>query len=289
MQETEYWLCASGEVEHVYAAEAGSDLYAKAMYAVWALQILCPTGAKHVFLLLHDTGDGFDNLESLHPKPLLSTLMGRLASREGMGLEKHFEPIYAGVQRAFTEKMIRLVNPIVLLEHGMQSDNVNISSLLCVMALDMLFMAGQTNPFLKRLGGFLGLSTFVFPPDSWECRPSPVVAEVIGDLYEFRNIIAHGQQIPSKPYLEPYNLTCTTGPRVIDRAYRYDQLMQESARFMLTATLRKIFIDGLVDDVKDDRTWGSKLASSGESVGNWGLSAGGFVRKRWSLRQVGIE
>ena len=31
------------------------------------------------------------------------------------------------------------------------------------------------------------------------------------------------------------------------------------------------------------------FASSGESVGNWGLSAGGFVRKRWSLRQVGIE
>jgi hypothetical protein len=157
------------------------------------------------------------------------------------------------------DKMIRLVNPIILLEHGMQSDNVNISSLLCVMALDMLFRAGQINPFVKRLGGFLGPSSFVLPPDSiWECQPSPLLDDVIRDVYEFRNIIAHGQRIPSTPYLQPYELTCTNGLRVNDTKYRYDQLLQESARF-ITAALRKIFIDGLLDDVKDDDKWGFEM------------------------------
>ncbi len=49
MAEARYWLYASKEVEHVYD-DAGNDLYTKARYAAWAVQIICPSGAKHIFL-----------------------------------------------------------------------------------------------------------------------------------------------------------------------------------------------------------------------------------------------
>ena len=79
---TRYWLCASKEVEHVHG-EVGDDLYAKATYAMWALQIICPSGAKNVFLKFAHTERGYDNVGSKQPKQLCRTRMGGLRLAEG--------------------------------------------------------------------------------------------------------------------------------------------------------------------------------------------------------------
>jgi hypothetical protein len=63
---TRYWLCAIKEVEHIYG-DVGDDLYSKAMYAMSALQIICPSGSKNVFLKFAHTKEGYDNVGSKHP------------------------------------------------------------------------------------------------------------------------------------------------------------------------------------------------------------------------------
>jgi hypothetical protein len=156
LAKTRYWLSASKEVEYL-PGDVGNDLYENAQQAMSALQILCPTGAKNIFLMFHNTEQGYDNIGSLRPKELCSTLLGRAIRLEQQGLEQDFDAIYRGVRRAFTEKIVRLQNPILLLGHGAQICNVTLGALMFVMALDMLFMAGEIGPFLRRVGGFFGL------------------------------------------------------------------------------------------------------------------------------------
>ncbi len=76
----------------------------------------------------------------------------------------------------------------------MQVGNVNLGALMFVMGLDMLFMAGEIDTFIKRLGGFLGLDSYVFPPDSiMNRRPNTTVRDVIKDLYACYLAISAGQ------------------------------------------------------------------------------------------------
>ena len=138
---TRYWLCASKEYEHVFG-DVGNELYDAAYHAAMALQIICPTGAKHLLLKFQQTCEGWDNIGSCHRKELCSTLLGKITHLEDQSL-RDFEAVYACVRQAFSEKLVRLQNPILLLEHGMQTGNVNLGSLMFVMALDMLFMAGE--------------------------------------------------------------------------------------------------------------------------------------------------
>ncbi len=256
---THYWLCASKEVEHVYG-DVGDDLYPKAMYAMSALQIICPSGSINVFLKFAHTKEGYDNVGSKHPKELCSTLIGRITSLEDRGFAQDFEAVYSVVKRAFTEKIVRFQNPVLLLEHGMQIGNVNLGALMSVMALDMLMMAGEKVPFVERLGGFLGPQSYIFPPDSLMHRqPAVKVQEVLADLYAFRNIIAHGHEIPKSPYREKYDLLDDTGVRINHDNYYYAELMLESGLFLLTGALRKISVEGLFDDVRDEGKWRFKL------------------------------
>jgi hypothetical protein len=122
-------------------------------------------GYKNVFLKLQRTMDGYDNTGSEHPKRLCNTLLGRITRLEDQGLVGDFDAVYSGVRLAFNENIVRLQNPMLLLEHGMQICNPNLGALMFVMGLDVLFMAGETDSFMKRLGGFLGVDSYVFPQD----------------------------------------------------------------------------------------------------------------------------
>jgi hypothetical protein len=252
---TQWWLCAAKEYGNVYG-DVGNELYDAAHHAAMALQIICPTGAKHIFLMFQWTVGGWDNIGSYHPKELCSTLLGQVTHLEDQALACHFDAVYAGIRRAFLEKLVRLQNPVLLLEHGMQIGNVNLGSLMFVMALDMLFMAGESSPFMKRVGGFLGLDSRIFPQDSqMKYQPKTTVGEVLKDLYDLRNIIAHGQEIPKQPYREKHDLISTDGHRINHRDYYYADLMLESVLFMLTTALRKIFTDRHFEDVADPQQW----------------------------------
>jgi hypothetical protein len=259
MAEARYWLCASKEVEHLYT-HAGDDLLAKARDAALALQIICPSGAKHVFLKFHKTDRGYNNIGSEHPKELCNTLLGHITNLEQQGLQQQFDAVYAGIRRASTEQIVRLQNPVLLLEHGMQIGNVNLGALMFVMGLDMLLMAGEIGTFMNRLGGFLGLDSYVFPPTCVMNRqPNTVVRDVLKDLYEFRNIIAHGQEIPEDPYRRKSDIISTDGSRINDQNHYRAQLMLESGLFMLTTALRRIFTEGLVDEVKHTAKWRARM------------------------------
>jgi hypothetical protein len=256
---TRYWLCASKEVDHVYG-NVGDDLYPHAAYAMWALQTICPSGAKNLYLKFAHTEKGYDNIDSSRPKELCSTVIGRTRCLEDRGFPQDFEAIYTTIKRAFTEKIVRLQNPVLLLEHGMQIGNVNLGTLMFVMGLDMLMMTGEKVPFIERLGGFLGPQSYVFPPDSFiQRQPSTRVQEVLADLYEFRNIIAHGQEIPRKPYRQTYELLDDQGMRINHDDLYYAELMLESGVFLLTQALRKICLEGLFDDLCDKGKWRGKL------------------------------
>lgn len=255
---TRYWLCASKEYEYIHG-DIGTDLYAKARYAAWALQVICPTGAKHIFLQFQDTEKGYDNIGSEHPKELCSTLLGRLTALEQHGLQEHFDAVYAGIQRAFTENIVRLQNRVLLLAHGMQICNPNLGALMFVMGLDMLFMAGQIGPFMKRVGGFFGIDSYVFPPDSRNRQPNTHVRDVLEEIYDFRNIIAHGQEIPQTPYRQKSDIISTNDERINYEDYYRAELMLESSLFMLTTALRRIFVENLFDEISDTNKWRAKL------------------------------
>jgi hypothetical protein len=80
-----------------------------------------PMGGKHVFLKLHNQSAECDNLGALHLKQSCSTVFGRIIPVEDQGLATMFETVNDSVSRAFTEEIVRLQNPIILLEHGMQN------------------------------------------------------------------------------------------------------------------------------------------------------------------------
>ena len=129
-----------------------------------------------------------------------------------------------------------------------------------VMALDMLMMAGEKTPFVERLGGLLGPDSYIFPPESLtHLQPAVKVRDVHADLYEFRNVIAHGREIPKKPYREKYDLLDDKGARINYVDYDYAKLMRDSGLFLLTGALRKVSVDGLFDEVRDEGKWRDKL------------------------------
>lgn len=260
MDEAQYWLCAGKEYEYVFP-QTGDELYAKARNAAMALQVICPSGAMHVFLKFQRTDNGYDNIGALHLRELCRTPLGKLISAEKLGLEQDFEAVYAGLSRAFMEKVVRFQNPVILLEQGMQTGHVPLATLMFVMGLDMVFMAGGIDSFMKRLGGFLGVESYVFPPlSSRSIRPNTIVREVLNDLYEFRNIIAHGQEIPTTPYRQKTDIISTEGERInYEDCCRVDLLL-ECSLFMLTRSLRRIFVEGLFDDVADLGKWKVKMS-----------------------------
>ena len=81
MNEDRYWLCADKEVEYILGGMP-QDLYEKAMHAALALQIIAPTGAKHVFMEFAITPEGLDNLGASHAKQLCSSRLSRLYHAE---------------------------------------------------------------------------------------------------------------------------------------------------------------------------------------------------------------
>jgi len=255
---SQYWLSISQLVEKRHLYQTDDDLLARARQAMYALQIICPCGGRNVYLKLRETAGGLDNVGSWHPAQMRGTRMGRLAAMEDQGLQEDFDKVFYGVRRAFDEDVVRLQNAIVLLEHGLQMGHMYLSPLMWVMGLDMLFMAGEKEPFVERLVGFLGRATQVFPAVYQDLQPQLQISEIVDDVYELRNIVAHGREIPEKPFREMRNILDTTGASITSD-YTYAQIVMESALFLLSKSLRKVMVDGLVELVRDEAQWKQTL------------------------------
>jgi hypothetical protein len=264
LSEPRYWISVSKEVEHWYVGRSDDDLYEKARLAMYALQVMCPVGGRNVYLKFRETPEGLDNFGSSHPAEMKSTLIGRIAVLDEQTLQTDFDKVYHGINRAFDERIVRLQNPLILLEHGLQIGHVYLSTLVWVMGLDMLFMAGEKLPFVERVAGFLGPNTPVFPTVSFLNRqPRLTVGEVLEDVYELRNIVAHGREIPARPFREKRAIVDTSGERINCDDYFYAQVIMESALFILAKSLRQIMLGDLVDAVKDEAQWKCKLKAEG--------------------------
>jgi hypothetical protein len=225
-----------------------------------ALQIIYPSGAPHIFLKLVQTDDGWENAGSYQPKRLETTFVGKSATLEDQGLAQHFDAVYQGIRRANEDKLVRLQNPVLLLEHGLQIGNPPLGNLMSVMGLDVLFMAGESSNFLARVGGFFGLDTLLFPPEDFLHRqPETTVAHVLNDVFELRNIIAHGQEIPEKPYRELYSLRSTTGEQINQIDLYYLGVLRDASRFLLTSALRRVFTEGHYEHFANPKQWKAQL------------------------------
>ena len=257
-----YWLTVAEDVENWMIQHADDRLYEKARHAMFAVQIICPSGGRNVYMKFNETPKGFDNIGSSHPAKMNSTVMGRRVVLEAQGLQADFDKVFRGVSRAFQEGIVRLQNPIALLEHGLQIGHIYLSTPIWVMGLDMLFMAGEKAPFVERVTGFLGSTTPVFPSVPFPDRQPPLrIGDIVEDVYELRNIVAHGREIPKTPFREMRDIVDSNGVPITSE-YIYAQVLMESALFLLVKSLRKIMIEGLLDLVKDETNWKQMLRTS---------------------------
>jgi hypothetical protein len=142
-------------------------------------------------------------------------------------------------------------------------------------------LAQRSRQIVRRVGGFLGVDSFVFPPvSSQNIQPSTVVREVLSDVYDFRNTIAHGLEIPKVPFRERCDVIATDGQRInYEDCCRIDLLL-ESALFMLTTCLRRMFVENLFDEVKDVEKWRLKMRLYAHRYKNSGGPAATRLRGR---------
>lgn len=161
------------------------------------------------------------------------------------------------------ERIVRLQNPVLLIEHGMQTGNAPLATLMFAMALDMLFMAGETTPFVSRIGGCLGLDSFIFAAYRFGAggtqQPDVRVRDVLDRVYSFRNLIAHGGEIPKVPYREGCTLKRVDGLAILWHDFSYVELLLDSTLSILTTSLRRVFTEGWVDDVADKSAWKARM------------------------------
>ena len=257
---THYWLAASKTVENWALDANDQSLYDKVHRAMYAWQILWPSSSVHVYVKFRETPEGFDPIGYVHFPKLTVPFVAGTMNRDEDQLKTDFPAILEGVNRAFDSCIVRLQNPILLLEHGLQTNNVYMSMLMWVMGLDVLLMAGNIGPFIDRLEGFLGRTAYVFPPVYSPARqPRLTVAELARDVYELRNKIAHGAEIPKNPFRLEHMLEDTKGLQVNWETNVYAMTLQNAALFLLTGCLRKIFLSHLTDDVGNERTWKTNL------------------------------
>ena len=145
----------------------------------------------------------------------------------------------------------------------MQTGNAPLATLMFAMALDVLFMAGEAVPFVSRIGGCLGRDSFIFAPHpvgyGGTQQPGVRVLDVLDRIYLFRNIIAHGGEIPKVPYREPYTLKDREGLAIVWDELSYLELVLESILSILTTALRRVFTEEWVDDVANKNSWKAKM------------------------------
>jgi len=95
-----------------------------------------------------------------------------------------------------------------------------------------------------RVMWFLGANTKIYAPGdvpSFTPQPEPTIADVIDDLYEVRNCIAHGDKVPDKFFAQT-----STGYENINRIV----VLEEAASFIVRASLLKILRDNLLNHFK---------------------------------------
>jgi hypothetical protein len=226
----------------------------------YSLQILAPRGSRGLVLMARRIGDRLMLESGHHRLPLNETVWGRLATVPGNVLAE-LPIVIDRIEEAFRRRIIRLQNPVYLLEHGFQATNLHVRVLLWTTGLDSLLMANTRNEFVERLHNLLGAGASIFPPDKIMGRqPKYTVGDVSGDLYELRSEIAHGREI-GKKFREKTGFKMVDGLEMsgVFTNYQYRQVLGEAAVFLLASALRKVLSSNLLDEIASERKWRQRL------------------------------
>jgi len=247
-----FWLChefvnenPAGSVRYKRWEEAAFKLM---LHAVYSIQILSPLGAANLFLLYRRTDDGLVLDSTQHRQALLGTVWA-----DHCGVPPSFaEEIPALLERlrdAFQKPTLRLQIPVWLLEQGMCAPDRHIRILLWATGLDGITRSGGMAAFAERLGGLLGADTKVFPPGRGGRQPKYRVCDVAEDLYLLRNEMAHGLPFHEK-FRKKRGFLADDGDPVSSEfaVYRYDQVLEECAAFLLCQALREVLLHNRVFD-----------------------------------------
>lgn len=171
-------------------------------------------------------------------------------------------PLVEGVFALLESGAVRLINPLRFLEIGLQTafNHIRAGALLWTAGLDALLAAEKQVWFAARLKSFLGSDTRVFPPDWVGRRPLYKVEDVAANMFDLRNLLAHGKEILPK-YREPirFEFEPEEFAYLAVKEWTYETLLYESSLFTLVAALRKIIADGIMQSVADKRAWEALL------------------------------
>jgi len=150
-----------------------------------------------------------------------------------------------------------IAQAIQSLEIGYRADFVNVRHLLWVIGLDALFTSIEwenrgADVAVKRIENFLGRGFEIYPKMESFGFPSLdklTLGEVLTDVYEFRNNLAHGTW-PNKPWARKISRRSADG---LDDIY-YTTVLSESASSILRGCLKNIFAEEQFVGMFNDKT-----------------------------------
>lgn len=163
--------------------------------------------------------------------------------------------------RECSEGMLtRLVNPVRLLEHGLQAREPHLATLLWTLGLDALLMASNMKKFVSRLHRIIGRDSFVFGQGRFLGeQPVTRAKDIAEDLYKFRSELAHGSQI-SECFREHRVLYSTAGESIEcgepGSKLQYRAILHAAALFLLASAVRSVLTDEhLFGQAQNEQTW----------------------------------
>jgi hypothetical protein len=265
LSRTAFWFRYDFRDESIKQTELQSNAKELVRNAVLAYQVARPVGtdAEGSFVVLCKKKDESLVIESVDVyRRLEPTRWGRMIVPEPIDVTA-FTAIAVGVQEAFQKKIVRLQNPLYLLELGEEANNPHVRILLWVTALDALVMAGNPKAFERRMHNLLGRKTFVFPAMVYLPQPKYTLGDVVCDLYELRSEIAHGRKIRDG-FRKEVGFQDVDGNQIdgYEHSYLRRQILEEAALFLLCLALRTVFTNNLTDVVADAGRWREHLERS---------------------------
>jgi hypothetical protein len=220
-------------VRHRRRQEAAFKLMTHAQYAI---QVLAPVGAPNVFLLYRKTPDGLALETTQQRLAYLPSIWGGLAEAPAE-FGAHIPTILAQVREVFQRPILRLQIPIWLLEQGLGAPDRHIRILLWATGLDGLTRSGGVVHFGERVCNLIGGESYVFPRAEGHYQPELCVKDVAHDLYQLRTEMAHGL-----PFHVKFRQKCGLSVEFPD--WRYDQVLEECAVFLLCGAIRETLLHG---------------------------------------------
>ncbi len=244
--------------------------------ALLAAQLLKPIGTMNVRFVVAELAGQPCIRTVFRGARMTEPIWARVSEVNEPALQK-LPKLFERLRMAESQALIRVVNPLRLLGHGLQASEVHIRILLCTAGLDVLLMAGGGAKFSRNLCNLLGADAFVFPPGKLlTTQPKYRVGSIAGDLYELRNKVAHGLEIPRKFREETGFLaeddTFALEPIPGYGRHLYRDVLGECAVFLLCKALKRVLLsDALFEEINSTTEWKKCLARPIEEEGSTAL------------------